>query len=229
MDILKECEILELIIPEMRSIYDFNQNNPYHIYDLYNHTLKAIEAIEDKLHLRLTMLLHDLGKIKTKTTDENGISHYYNHSKESVEMAKDILKELKYDNDTINKILTLIQYHDRELKSKLSVKKLLNKIGAEAFRDLIQVQKSDILAQNPIYAKERLLNIISIESKLDLILEKNECFSLKELKINGRELIELGFDKGKEIGEILNYLLEKVIENPELNNKEQLIKLAKER
>ena len=80
-----------------------------------------------------------------------------------------------------------------------------------------------------VNAKERLLNMVSIESKLDLILEQNECFSLKDLKINGRELIELGFNKGKEIGEILNYLLEKVIENPDLNNKEQLIKLAKER
>lgn len=228
-DVLKDCEMLELIIPEIISIYGFNQNNPYHIYDLYNHTLKAIEIIEQKLHLRLTMLFHDFGKTKTKTTDENGISHYYNHSKESVELAKNILKELKYDNNTINKVLMLIEYHDRTLKSKSSVKKLLNKIGEDLFRDLIKVQKSDILAQNPIYAKERLLNIINIESKLDLILEQNECFSLKDLNINGNELIELGFNKGKEIGEILNYLLDKVIENPELNNKEQLIKLAKER
>lgn len=228
-DVLKDCEMLELIIPEIRSIYGFNQNNPYHIFDLYNHTLKAIEVIEQKLYLRLTMLFHDFGKIKTKTTDENGISHYYNHSKESVELAKNILKELKYDNNTIDKVLTLIQYHDHSLKSKLSVKKLLNRIGEDIFRDLIKVQKSDILAQNPIYAKERLLNIINIESKLDLILEQNECFSLKDLNINGNELIELGFNKGKEIGEILNYLLEKVIENPELNNKDQLIKLAKER
>ncbi|WP_160691469.1 CCA tRNA nucleotidyltransferase [Clostridium sp. C2-6-12] len=228
-DILKDCGILEIIIPEIRSIYDFNQNNSYHIYDLYNHTLKATEAIEKKLHLRLTMLLHDFGKVKTKTTDDKGISHYYNHSKESIELAKSILKELKYDNVTINKVLILIQYHDCTLKSKLSVKKLLNKIGEEAFRDLIKVQKSDILAQNPIYAKERLLNMINIESKLDLILEQNECFDLKDLNINGKELIELGFNRGKEIGEILNYLLDKVIENPDLNNKEQLMKLAKQR
>lgn len=228
-DILKDCEILELIIPEIKSIYDFNQNNPYHIYDLYRHSIKATENIEEKLHLRLTMLLHDLGKVKTKTIDEKGISHYYNHSIESLELAKGILKELKYDNETINNVLILIQYHDCTLKSKLSVKKLLNKIGEEAFRDLIKVQKSDILAQNPIYAKERLLNMISIESKLDLILEQNECFSLRDLKINGKELIELGFNKGKEIGEILNFLLDKVMEDPDLNNKEQLIKLTKER
>ena len=80
-------------------VYGFNQNNPYHIYDLYEHTLVATEAIEPILHLRLTMLLHDLGKTKTKTTDENGISHYYAHAKESVKMAENILKDLKYDNN----------------------------------------------------------------------------------------------------------------------------------
>lgn len=228
-DILKECKILELIIPEIRDTYNFNQNNSYHIYDLYNHTLKATEVIEQSIHLRLTMILHDLGKIKTKTTDEKGISHYYNHPRESVETAKNILKELKYDNDTINKVLILIKYHDCTLKSKLSVKRLLTKIGEEAFRDLLKVQKADILAQNPIYATERLLNLISVESKLELILEQNECFNLRDLKINGEDLIELGFNKGKEIGETLKYLLERVIENTELNNKEELIKLAKEK
>ena len=94
-EILKECEILEYIIPGINNIYNFNQNNPYHIYDLYNHTIVATEAIEPILHLRLTMLLHDLGKTKTKTTDESGISHYYAHAKESVKMAEHILKELE--------------------------------------------------------------------------------------------------------------------------------------
>ena len=135
---------------------------------------------------------------------------------------------MKYDNDTINKVLTLIQYHDCTLKSKLSVKRMLNKIGEELLRDLIKVQRADILAQNPVYAKERLLNLISVESKLDLILAQNECFNLKDLKINGEDLINIGFNKGKEIGETLKYLLELVIENPKLNEREELIKLAKE-
>src|SRR5471030_2394585 len=106
-EILKECEILEYIIPVINNIYNFNQNSPYHIYDLYNHMIAATEAIEPIIYLRLTMLLHDLGKIETKTTDENGISHYYAHAKQSVEMAGNILTDLKYDNDTINKVLTL--------------------------------------------------------------------------------------------------------------------------
>jgi tRNA nucleotidyltransferase (CCA-adding enzyme) len=147
-EILKECGILEYIIFGINEIYGFNQNNPYHIYDLYEHIIVATEAIEPILHLRLTVLLHDLGKAKTKTTDENGISHYYAHPKESVKMAEHILKDLKYDNNIINKVLTLIQYHDCTLKSKLSVKRMLNKIGEELLRDLIKVQRADILYQS---------------------------------------------------------------------------------
>ena len=228
-DILRKCEILEYIIPGISKIYNFNQNNDYHNFDLYNHTLVATDAIESRIHLRLAMMLHDFGKIETKITDENGISHYYAHAKESVKIATKILKDLKYDNETINKVLTLIQYHDCTLKSKLSVKRMLNKIEEELFRDLIKVQRADILSQNPVYAEERLLNLVSIESKLDLILSQNECFNLKDLRINGGDLIDIGFKKGKEIGETLKYLLELVIQNPKLNEKEELIKLAKEK
>ena len=85
------------------------------------------------------------------------------------------------------------------------------------------------MAQNPLYAKERLLNLISVESKLDLILAQNECFNLKDLRINGGDLINLGFNKGKEIGETLKYLLEIVIENPNLNEREELIRVAKKK
>ena len=228
-ELLKECEILEVIIPGISNIYNFNQNNPYHIYDLYAHTIVATEAIDPNLHLKLTMLLHDFGKTKTKTTDEEGISHYYTHSKESMEMAENILKSLKYDNDTINKVLVLIQYHDSTLKSKLSVKRMLNKIGEDLFRDLMMVKRADILAQNPLYAEERLLNLIDVEKKLNLILAQNECFTLKDLKISGGDLINIGFNKGKEIGATLNYLLNIVIENSELNERHELIRLAKEK
>lgn len=225
-DVLKECEILEYIIPGISNMYNINQNNDYHNFDMYNHTLT--EAIEPILHLRLTMMLHDFGKIKTKSTDESGNFHYYAHAKESVTMAEQILKDLKYDNNIINKVLTLIKYYDCTLESKLSVKRMLNKIGENLLRDLIKIQRADILSQNPVYTKVRLLKLTRVEGKLDLILSQNECFNLKGLKINGEDLIELGFNKGKEIGDTLKYLLELVIENPKLNEKEELIYIAKQ-
>ncbi|OPJ58470.1 CCA tRNA nucleotidyltransferase [Clostridium chromiireducens] len=226
-DILRECELLEFIIPEFKGTYNFNQNNPYHIHDLYSHTLLSIESIEPSLYLRLTMALHDLGKVISKRIDKKGISHYYGHGKESVRLSKEILKSLKYDNNSIEKILTLIQYHDCTLKSKLSVKRMLNKIGEELLRDLIKVQRADILAQNPDYRWERLENLAEVEEKLNLIIAQKECFNLKDLKINGGDLISLGFVKGKEIGETLQKLLEIVIEYPELNNQQDLFEIAK--
>ncbi len=225
--LLKETETLDYIIPNVKSIYNFDQNNPYHIYDLYDHTLLATEIIEPILHLRMTMFLHDLGKSVTKTTDENGVSHFYAHANESRKIAEEILFNLKYDNTTINKVVTLINYHDCTLKSKLSIKKMLNKIGEELLKDLIKVQWADILAQNPIYAKDRILNLIEVEKKLNLIIDENECYSLRNLKINGDDLISIGFTKGKELGETLKHLLEMVIENPKLNEKDELIILAK--
>ena len=123
----------------------------------------------------------------------------------------------------------MIQYHDCTLESKLSVKRMLNKIGEDLLRDLIKVQRADVLAQNPLYAKERLLKLIDVESKLDLILAQNECFNLKDLKINGEDLIKLGFNKGKEIGDTLKFLLDLVIENPNLNEREELIRVAKKK
>lgn len=227
--LLKETDTLVYVVASVRNIYNFNQNNPYHIYDLYDHTILATEIVEPIIHLRLTMFLHDFGKSVTKTTDENGVSHFYGHANESKKIAEKVLTDLKYDNATINKVLTLINCHDCSLKSKLSIKKMLNKIGEEALRDLIKVQWADILAQNPVYAKDRILNLMEVEKKLKLILDENECFSLKDLRINGGDLISIGFNKGKEIGQTLKYLLDIVINSPKLNEKEELIKLAMEK
>jgi tRNA nucleotidyltransferase (CCA-adding enzyme) len=227
--LLKEAGILEYIIPNIINTYDFDQNNPYHIYDLYTHSLLATEIIEPILHLKLTMILHDLGKPATKTTDEKGISYYYAHANESRKIAEKVLAELKYDNATISKVLTLVQYHDCTLKSKLSIKKMLNKVGEELLRDLIKVQLADGSAQNPIYSKERILNLMEVEKILDVIISENECYTIKDLKINGEDLISLGFRKGKEIGETLKYLLNVIMDDPKLNEKDELIRLAKTR
>ena len=219
--------LTDYFIPEFDKM-EVNQNNPYHHLNLIGHTFLATDLIESELHLKLTMLLHDMGKLETVTLDENGVSHYYNHAVFSEQKAKEILVRMKYDNATIEKVLTLIKYHDCTLESNHSIKKMLNKIGEELLRDLIKVKWADILAQNPIYAKERLLNLVEVQLKLNDILVKSECFSLKDLKINGKDLIkELNLKGGKHIGEILNYLLDKVLENPEMNNKEILISLAK--
>jgi tRNA nucleotidyltransferase (CCA-adding enzyme) len=219
--------LIDSFIPEIKTLEDFEQNNPYHNLNLLDHTLTSVKIIENELHLKLAMLFHDFGKVKTKTTDENGISHYYGHPKESVTIATNILKRMKYDNETIDKVITLIGYHDCTLENKTSVKRMLNKIGEDLLRDLIKVQWADILAQNPVYAKERLTKLVKVEQILDEIVSQQECFSVKNLAINGKDLIGLGYKQGKEIGIILTTLLDKVIEDSSLNTKEKLIEIVK--
>lgn len=218
--------LLKYIIPELCECIDFNQDNPYHCYDVYKHIINTVNFINKEPHLKLTMLLHDICKPQCKTIDKNGIGHFYGHAELSSEKARDILKRLKYDNETINKVTTLIKCHDRQIGKKKSIRRLLNEIGEDNFRDLLKVKCADMLAQNRKYLGFRLDELNEIKNKLEEILEQKECFSVKDLAINGRDLIDLGVSEGKEIGVYLNYCLEKVLEDPSLNNKKDLIKLC---
>ena len=228
-DVLHECGLLQYIIEDLEKAYGWNQNNPYHIYDLYEHSIRAACYVKDDLTIRIAMLLHDMGKLKTKTTDDKGISHFYGHAKESEHMAECILRNLKYDNNTINNVKKLIFYHDRVMGKKSSIKKLMNAIGPQLFKDLIMVMRADISAQNPIYEKERMCNLDNIEKLYNEIINEKECFHLKDLNISGNDLIKLGVKKGKDIGIMLNFLLEDVMENNEHNSKEKLIDLVNEK
>ena len=223
---LYEYGLLENFLPEFQFAINTKQNNPHHIYTVGEHIIKSMENIDKELILRLTMFLHDIGKPKTITTDENGIDHFYNHPLVSKDMAEDILRRMKYDNNTIAKVLLLVQYHDQRVNSKKSIRKLLSKVGEENFNDLIKVWTADIKAQSPKFIEEKLDVINAIKDKFKEIIESNQCFSLKDLAISGKDLIKLGIKPGKEIGIILNKLLEEVIENPELNDKDKLIKRA---
>lgn len=218
-ELLLDVGLLDRFMPEVVACKGCLQNNPYHIYDVLKHTLVATESIKPILYLRLTMLFHDLGKVPCKTTDDKGIDHFYHHPRESCSLARDIMKRMKYDNKTIEKVLTLIKYHDITLNTKKSIRKLLSKISKEDFEDLLLVKEADMRAHNPKYLKESLETIKNTREKYLEVIKDADCFSLKDLAINGRFLIENGYaSQGKEVGLILNYLLDKVIEDPDKNN-----------
>ncbi|MBM7836343.1 CCA tRNA nucleotidyltransferase [Clostridium sardiniense] len=223
-DDLVSLGLLKYIIPELCECIDFNQDNPYHCFNVYKHIINTVYSIDKEPHLKLTMLLHDICKPQCKTIDENGIGHFYGHAELSSEKAKDILKRLKYDNETINKVTTLVKYHDRQIGKKKSIRKLLSEIGEDNFKDLLKIKRADIFGQNKEYLNVRLDELAEIRLKLDEVIEQQECFTIKDLAINGRDLIDLGVAEGKEIGEYLNCCLERVLEDPNLNNKSDLIK-----
>ena len=227
MVILKDTGLLKNIMPEFDICFETSQNHPYHLYNVAIHSLYTVLNIENKNHLRWTMLLHDTGKAVTKTTDSKGIDHFYNHSEQSVIIAKNILTRLKFDNKTMYKICTLIKHHDRIISpSYKSVRKAINVVGKDIFLDLLKVQEADKKGQNLEYLSKGINKLNKIkEIYLDIIKDK-QCFKLDDLAINGNDLINLGFKEGKEIGAILKTLLDMVIENPQLNEKDKLLEIA---
>lgn len=218
---------LDSIIPKYSYTVFFNQNNPYHIYSVGIHSLCAYKYLENSADLvtRLAALLHDIGKPSCYQEDKNGVRHFKGHAKVSANMANGILKRLKFDNDTREKVIELIYYHDATFNvGEKYVKRWLNKIGEEQFRRLLQLRRADIVAQNPEYALNRLQKIYKIEDLLNEILLREECFSLKDLIINGDDVKTVMMIKeGKEIGYWLNEILNRVINGDLNNNRDDLI------
>ena len=170
----------------------------------------------------------DIAKPACYHVDDNGVGHFYGHPIKSSQMTKDILKRLKYDNQTINTVKELVFFHDyRAVATNKSVKKLLNKSGEYIFSLLSDIQRADALAQNPIELQEKLNRIDAVEVTAKKIISSGLCFQIKDLALNGKDLINLGVPQGKRVGEVLEMLLEKVIEEKCENTKEDLTKQVK--
>lgn len=219
-----ETGITAQVLPEFDLCMETKQNNPHHMYSVGEHTLHAMKNVEKDKVLRLAMLFHDMGKPKAIITDEKGIHHFHGHNEISSEITRNVLRRLRFDNDTIYKTEKLVFYHDyRPALTDKAVRRFVTKIGKELFPMYLLVQRADTLAQSDYKREEKLYNIEKAEEIYKGILEREECLSLKDLAVTGKDLIDLGIKPGKEIGEILNDLLEQVIENPKLNKKEILL------
>ncbi|MDO4602330.1 MAG: CCA tRNA nucleotidyltransferase [Eubacteriales bacterium] len=222
-----EAGITKEILPEFDRCMETEQNTPHHCYTVGEHTLQSLLNIRADKVLRLTMLLHDIGKPDVKRTDENGRDHFKTHGPEGERMAVSILRRLKMDNDTIRKVRSLIKWHDYRPEGKaVSVRKAISLIGEELFPLYLEVQRADILAQSTYKREEKLARLSAVSALYEEIMEKGQCISLKTMALTGRDLIDAGYAPGKELGEILGRLLAHVLENPEDNKKEILLKLA---
>lgn len=229
-------DVISVFIPELIQSFDFKQNNPYHCYDVYYHSLFALNSYaiaclymwkEDRndIIVRLALFFHDIGKPFCETMDVNGISHFYGHAKISAEMTNEIMKRMKFDNETREGVVELISYHDATFKvDEKCIKRFLNKIGEKQFRRLLTLHYFDICAQSPKYKKTRLDKITELEQLLEKILQEKQCFSLKDLAVNGNDVKKVMMIKeGKDIGYWLNEILNRVIDGELKNNKEDLI------
>ena len=221
--------LLSYIAPEMCLCFETEQNIKWHIYDVGTHSVEVIKHLPEKAYLRFAGMMHDWGKPYTKNKNEEGEDTFRNHAQKSVLLADKFLEKYKFSNADKDKILRLIKFHDREIiPEKKYVKRAINAVGDDIFLDLINLKRADCLSQNFFLTAPRMDYLDALEALYIEIKENKEPFSVKNLNINGKDLMELGF-QGKEIGDALTFLLEKVIENPDLNERETLIKIIKER
>ena len=225
-----ELGLTKVILPEWDAMEGVAQNTPHHKYDEAEHTLRAVKnVIRDKI-LRLTMLFHDMGKPMMKTTDENGRDHFRGHALVSEELARSIMHRLKFDNETIRTVTKLVCYHDYRMEATpANVRRAMNRIGVELFPYYLAVRLADAKSQSTYMRREKIENIVEIRNLYKQILMENQCVTLRQLAVSGRELMELGMKPGRELGAMLSELLEYVLDDPERNTKENLCKYVKEK
>lgn len=224
----KYFDVFVEVIPELRDMKGFDQRNPHHIYDVWEHTLVSVISVPPELILRLTMLLHDIGKPPCFELGEDGVGHFRGHMKISAEMADTILRRLKVDNETRETTILLIKAHDVAMTpiTLRLVRRRLAQYGETNLRRLLDVKRADTLAHSPKSAY-RLKEFDKFEKLLDQVIQEKLCCTESELAITGKDLIALGMQPGVAIGKIKKQLLDEVIDGELANEKETLLARAR--
>jgi tRNA nucleotidyltransferase (CCA-adding enzyme) len=222
-----ELGLTKVFLPEFDRMMETPQNNPNHCYTVGMHTIECLKETPRDKDLRLTMLFHDMGKPECRSTDEEGIDHFHGHPAISAERAGEVLRRLKFDNHTIDKVCRLCKCHDLRIEpNRKAMRRAMANIGEDLFPDFFAVQRADVLAQSDYHREDKLNQIAENTRDYEQILADKECISLKDLAVSGKDLIEAGVTPGKEVGEILNRMLNEVIEHPENNEKSALFELC---
>ena len=235
---LYELGITKVILPEFDRMMVTDQKNIHHAYNVGEHTIMTVKAVagfisedrfspQDRSILRWTMLLHDIEKPSTVTMGKDKQNHFHGHQEKGAATAKRILKDLKFDNDTLEAVVHLIRWHDyRFVLTPTGIRKATAKVGKEYMELLFEVNYADTSGKNPKTNQEKFKQLEEARKLYKEMIARNECVSLKELEIGGKDLIEAGFKPGRRMGIILNHLLDAVIEDPSLNDKETLLNIA---
>lgn len=222
--------ITSLLMPWFDDMLHTTQENPHHCYDVGRHTMRAVCQVDNSVVLRFAALLHDVGKPSCKTMDDEGVAHFYEHGSVGAKMAQQIMRELKFDNETIKRVRELVYWHDYRWGDKLSkraVRRATAKIGMEYMHDLFALQQADVLAQSQFLQNEKLQLLDAIKLCYSEIEKEQQCVTIKQLALGGQDLIAAGMKPGREIGDMLQYLLEQVIEQPEWNTRDKLMELVR--
>lgn len=231
LEVAYETGVTAVVLPEFDKCMQTPQKHPHHCMDVGRHTLCALTHVEPVKELRLAMLLHDIGKPLALEVDEEGITHFHGHPGISAQLAGEILRRLRFDNDTVATVSRLVEYHDygnNTMPDMRMVRRAVNKIGEDIFPLLMHVRLADTMAQSDYKRQEKLEALESWKQLYEQICEKKQCLSLKTLAVKGSDLIAAGMQPGKELGDVLQELLNYVLDYPEKNEKDILLKRALE-
>lgn len=224
-----ELGITAQILPEFDLCMKTPQRHKHHCYNVGEHILHSMLGVEPEKVLRLGMLFHDIGKPQTLTVDPDGTTHNKRHPFEGEKITRKVMRRLKFDNDTIDKVTKLVLYHDYDIvATEAGVRRAVNRMGEDIFAMIFIVRRADIAAQSDYMRKEKLEKIAYIEALYREITARKDAVTLKDLAISGNDLIAEGMPSGRQIGETLSALLERVLDDPSLNTRENLLKLYKE-
>ncbi len=221
-----ETGVTKVFFPEFDQAMETPQKHPHHCCSVGEHILRSMQHVQADKVLRLAMLLHDIGKPKVLTVDPDGTTHFHGHAAVGADTAEAFLYRLKMDKDTIRRVCTLVRCHDygNSLEPDMKMaRKALNRIGEEAFPWFFAVKRADILAQSQYCRQEKLDKVDRWQECYEELLRQQQCVSLKTLAVTGGDLIQAGWKPGRQLGEILQKLLELVLEDPECNTKERLL------
>lgn len=225
--------VTKIILPEFDKMMETPQNNPHHKYNVGIHTIESMKNIEADHILRWTMLLHDSGKPEVRVEGKDK-DHFKMHPVVGERIARKVLRRLKFDNHTLRQVSKLVLWHDRRFGNtheihKKMVRRWASELGPELFEKLMQIQKADIEAQSDYQREQKEFILTETKKFFEEIIEEKECLSIGDLAVDGSDLIKAGMAQGKELGNMLSWLLEKVLENPSLNTKDTLMRLVEEK
>lgn len=219
-----ELGVTGVILPEFDPMMVTEQNNPHHYLSVGEHTIKAVKNIEPVPVLRWTMLIHDMGKPVIHQVTEEGKDRFKGHAAKSAEYAHEIMNRMKMDNATRRAVEKLVRAHDDRMPAEARpVRRAINRIGADLFEDYCKVRRADIMAQSDYRRDEKISNLEGIEALYRKIMDEQQCVTLADLAVTGRDLISAGVPRGPQIGEILGEMLSWVLDDPSLNDKELLM------
>ena len=222
-------DIFSVIIPELAPAVGFDQRNPHHCYDVWTHTAHAVQAAPADEVLRLALLLHDIAKPATFTAGEDSKGHFYGHGEKGADMAKDIMLHLKSDTATLQTVVTLVREHDSMLPTTApGMRRLIGRMGVELIRLLMEMKQADMAAQSTHERPQKQATLREARLLLEDVLDEAPAFTVGDLKINGRDLMDMGAKPGPAMGEILKTLLTEVQDEILPHSREAQLARAKE-